>query len=419
MAIFSSLAGFIKRHKRKILWASGLSVSAYLLVNHFIIKRIRDFQNSLKQELFVKEQIRRRFIQTQNDCYLTILALLPVLTHPITSHLPIELITQALKMKKNTPAPEMSDSMLTTDNLLLHSNPALELSTESIYLNKSKVELWNDLKIKTLTRSLTLIYSISALLLITRLQLNILARRSYLELAIVMAGGKPPASELSEHEEYVIEQSYLSLSWWLLNKGWLRISDIIESLVTKHFKHINAKTELTVARFSEIVAAINADVLAGHHEELVNLVFPLHYDSLVESLMNTNPDTVHELDVKDSNFVKLVNETNLLVTNEYFARVFTTMVTTSAETLSQNLSLALDPENYLLNQNAQVVELSDRKFKLASMLAQLLIQCGVMCDNNNLAEYVESELLGNVYVNNLNELEDLDEFSASIYSNFE
>lgn len=386
----------------------------------------------MRQDLFIKEQIKRRFVQTQNDCYLTILALLPVLTQPITDHLPIENITQALKMKKTqqqqSSSKEISDSLLTADNLLLHSNPN-ENSTESIYLNKSKVELWNDLKIKTLTRTLTLIYSISALLLITRLQLNILARRSYLESAITMAGGKVNNSSANEASDYFTEQSYLSLSWWLLNKGWLRISEFIEAIILSKFQAINAKTEITIFKFNEILDEINQEILTNHQQELVNLIFPIHYDNLIDTLLNTNPELIDQLDVKDSNFIKLINETNLLVTNDFFVEIYSKMVLSSTDTLINNLFLSLDADTYLLynslhQESEKIVELNDlpssaKKFKLANLLAQLSIQCGVICDNNNLADYDNAELSGNVYINTINELEELDEFSASIYSNFE
>lgn len=452
MAIFSSLASFFRRHKRKIIISSSVTISIYFLVNQFIIKKFKKFQDSIRQELFIKEQIKRRFIQTQNDCYLTILALLPVLTQPITDHLPIETITQALKLKKTSSSsqqfihgqPEMSDSLLTANNLLLHSsnntnnnnnnNNSIDYTLDSIYINKSKVELWNDLKIKTLTRSLTLIYSMCSLLLITRLQLNILARRSYLELAILMAGGELNQSSIETlgSDDYFIEQSYLSLSWWLLNKGWLNFSNIIETIIINHFAKINAKTEISIIEFNQILNNINEEILLNFNNDILQLIFPINYDNLIESLLNTNPELIDELDVKDSNLIKLINETNLLITNNFFIEIFDKMITNSTDTLINNLYLSLDSENYLsftnLNNNNKsnnkIIELNDiqlnsKKFKLANILAQLSIQCNVICDNNNLADYENNELSGNIFINNLNNLDQLEEFSASIYSNFE
>ena len=85
---------------------------------------------------------------------------------PIIDSLPVELITQALRLKKNNSlqqATSGSNSELTADNLNLldnNNNPELKLS---IYMSKSKTELWNLLKIKTITRTLTLLYTVSGL----------------------------------------------------------------------------------------------------------------------------------------------------------------------------------------------------------------------------------------------------------------
>lgn len=274
MAIFSSLSGFFNRNKRRILITSAVSVSVYLLINEFVIKKFRNYQQSLRQELLFKQQIKQRFIQTQQDCYYTILALLPVLATPIIDALPVELITQALRLKKSggyKSSTTNENNELTTDNLNLLDNnndPELKLS---IYMNKSKIELWNLLKIKSITRILTLMYTMSGLLLITRLQLNILARRSYLESAIQMAGVKSINHEIDPHENYIIEQSYLSLSWWLLNKGWMNLNSIIEALVIAKFEKITPKSELSVESFEQslldIINEINTNNKVSNKSE--------------------------------------------------------------------------------------------------------------------------------------------------------
>lgn len=427
MAIISTISGFLRRHKKKLIFSAAVTASLYFAINQFVIKRFRNFQNALRQELFVKEQIKRRFIQTQEDCYLTVLALLPVLSHPIVSHLPIEVITQALKLKKGNSSTqsmsggkngnEISDSLLTTDNLTIHENSG-DSSELSHFLSLSKTELWKLLKIKTITRSLTLIYCVSSLLLLTKLQLNILARRSYLESAIVLAGGKVDNEETSE--DYFMEQSYLSLSWWLLNKGWLMLSDIIERVVEEKFLSVNARTEMSISQFDEIMTQVIQQVNGTYRNELLNSIFPINYDALIETIINTNPELVKELDIDNSTLAKLVNETNFLVNNDVFGEMLGELVFTGKATLIENLAMNLSPISGL-SQEMQVTELAyNKKFKLANLLAQLSVQCGVMCDNNNLVDDdIESELSGNVYIRNLNQLEVLEEFSASIYSSFE
>lgn len=404
MPVLLLIASFFRRHKRKLIITTSVSVSLYLLFHQFVIKRFRNFQNALKQELFVKEQIKRRFIQTQTDCYLTLLALLPVLTQPVMTYLPTETITQALKRKKNTNK-EMSDS-LTTENLMAHSDELpLGASDMSVFLAKSKLELWHDLKVKSISRMLALIYSSSGLLLLTRLQLNILARKAYLELAIAMAGGTVSPKRQDSYD-YFIEQSYLSLSWWLLNHGWLRIANGIESLVEAKFKDITPKTELTVATFTELLNEINVEALANTTSPIAHSLFPVEYDNLIETLMNTNPELVNELENKDLNLVKLINETNYIFANDFTLLVFSALVRNGIDTLGSNILLALDPD-----------ALTDRVHKLATFLAQLSVQSNVICDPQNHGE--ASDITGNIYINNLNDSEELDEFSASIYSNFE
>ncbi|MDC6271616.1 peroxisomal biogenesis factor 3 [Acetobacter pasteurianus] len=497
MAIFSSLAGFFNRNKRRIFITSAVTFSIYLLVNEFVIKKFRNYQNALRQELMFKQQIKQRFIQTQHDCYYTILALLPVLAHPIIEALPVELITQALRLKKGQQLqlqqhqqppqqqpPQQQSSIgnsnteLTVDNLNalennnsgssnnnnMDNNSTNPESRLSFYMNKSKLELWNLLKIKTITRSLTLIYSISGLLLITRLQLNILARRSYLESAILMAGVKSTSNhEMDPHENYIIEQSYLSLSWWLLNKGWQNISSLIEAIVVKNFEKITPKTELGIADFENILASIINEINTNNRELILTNLFPINYPDLLETVLNTNPDLIHHLDIPDSNLTKLINETNSIILDDnlYLLNLLNTLVTTNLQTLTTNLSInlgntsnslvmsgTLPEQQHQFSQSQQkITEIPNQSYKLATFLAQLSVQNGIMVNNNEITESeaedeevgeqneienilnslngfqsapaVANELGGNVYINTLNGVEQLEDFSASVYSNFE
>lgn len=442
MAIFSSLASFVRRHKKKLILTASVSISVYYLVNEFVIKKFRNFQNSLKQEILFKQQIRQRFIQTQQDCYYTILALLPVLSTPIIEYLPVELITQALRLKKqlgNNPIESNSNGNLTQDNLnLLDNDPKI-----NEYMALSKIELWNLLKIKTITRTITLMYSVSSLLLITRLQLNILARRSYLEAAIAMAGVTNVNPEIESQENYLIEQAYLSLSWWLLNKGWFNMANILEPLIEEKFSSIKPKQELTIDQFEDLLLSIFQKIDV---DLLICQIFPKNYQDLIESLLNTNPNLIDQLDDQSSNLMKLINETNnILSNNNYVIDLLKKLIDTSISTLSFNLSNSLNNTSTSLlmsmeleSQSQNPTSISNSKFKLATFLAQLSTQNNILIDNNNILANqdlqdddldgfinnfnnpeFENQLTGNIYINNINQVDELDDFSAGIYSNFE
>lgn len=102
----------------------------------------------------------------------------------------------------------------------------------------------------------------------------------------------------------------------------------------------------------------------------------------------------------------------------------TDLVTTNLSTLTANLV-----NNFVSNNNMDPIDLNQINVKLANLLAQLSIQCEIFSNNNasntqiidmnDSNEFNDPELSGNIFINNLNSLEALDDFSASIYSNIE
>lgn len=92
-----------------------------------------------------------------------------------------------------------------------------------------------------ITRAFTLLYTLSLLTLLTRIQLNLLGRRNYLA-SVVSLASPPPADSssrinLENNDDDNFEQAYgndfetnrryLSLSWWLLHRGCI---DMIEKV---------------------------------------------------------------------------------------------------------------------------------------------------------------------------------------------
>jgi len=271
-----------------------------------------------------------------------------------------------------------------------------------------------------------------------------------------MAGVKSINHEIDPHENYIIEQSYLSLSWWLLNKGWMNLNSIIEALVIAKFEKITPKSELSVESFEQSLLDIINEINTNNKEYILANLLPINYSDLLETLLNTNPDLVNQLDSADSNLIKLINETNSIMLNNdlYFFDLLNSLILTNLNTLTTNLSFSLSGGNLgnsLMSttgnlQESRVTELPNKSFKLASFLAQLSVQTNIMIDNDNIkneatlprydtdleeilnslnagedlsSNQPQQESGGNIYINNMNELEELDDFSAGIYSNFE
>merc|ERR1712000_198027 len=60
------------------------------------------------------------------------------------------------------------------------------------WAQEERKQLWNEVKITSVTRAFTLIYSLSLLIILTRIQLNLLGRLNYLSSVISLAQPVPP-----------------------------------------------------------------------------------------------------------------------------------------------------------------------------------------------------------------------------------
>jgi peroxin-3 len=95
-----------------------------------------------------------------------------------------------------------------------------------------------------LTRSFTLIYTLSLLTLLTRVQLNLLGRKNYLSSVLSLAerNDNDPIIRLESHDEehaggldIETNRQYLTFSWWLLHRGWRLLSARVEAATKQVF----------------------------------------------------------------------------------------------------------------------------------------------------------------------------------------
>ncbi|CAM9018907.1 unnamed protein product [Wickerhamomyces anomalus] len=375
--MFSSISSFFRRNRKRVFISSSVLALLYFGVGYLRQKFI-DYQLKLAEERFSREQIRRRFEQTQKDALYTIYALIPVLSAPIFESLPVEEITKSLQARRlekktgglsgssNLGASSIGDegSSTTTDQ------QPVDAQSPNTLDRKTKNELWSELKSQTLTRLLTLIYSNALLILFTRLQLNILARREYLEDALKVAATKHGFNDRidmvdntsTESTNYVNEQAYLSYSWWLLNRGWITIRERVKNAVDEVFEEINPRAELSLDDFR------NLDRLS-----------------------------------KDNSILRiLIDETKNYVNSSSSQIVLNSLINVGITTVLNNIALSLSAKDP--NQEPP----NEIKVKLAILLAN------VTRASNDFKNSTKSD-----YVNNMDKVPELDELSASVYSNFE
>lgn len=390
--MFVGIRQFIQRNRRRFLFSTGVIALVYFALG-YIQKKFQEYQLRLTEERFQREQIRRRFEQTQKDALYTIYSLCPALNGAVFDGLNVEEITQALQQRRlEKKTTESSGVGSTTSDLSSVTNDNAE---NSVVLDgrKSKNELWTELKIVSLTRLITLVYCDALLVLFTRLQLNVLARREYLEDALQLASKKhgiKKGIEMVDHADYVNEQAYLSFSWWLLNRGWIQIREKVKHAVEEVFEEITPRYELDVEEFSLLLQ--KTQLLIEKDFPLSELVLPPRNLENFVIQQTLDEETLSTLMKDPGNLRVLVDETAEYVSSSSSQIVLRSLVATAF--------------GMALHAVGEAGSRTGGRVKLAVVLAT----------TSKLAH--EFKQPGSEFVGAMDRVGELDELSASVYSNF-
>lgn len=128
-----------------------------------------------------------------------------------------------------------------------------------------------------ITRSFTLIYTLSLLTIFTRIQLNLLGRRNYLSSVISLAtpSADSPIS-LEDHDDDVTQtlgddfetnRRYLAFSWWLLHRGWQELMERVHPAVEEVFGPLNPREDISLSKLSELTLQIRKKVEGNTEDE--------------------------------------------------------------------------------------------------------------------------------------------------------
>ncbi|OIW33356.1 peroxin-3 [Coniochaeta ligniaria NRRL 30616] len=308
--MFAGTRRWLRRNRTPLAVGLGV-VGAGYVVTQYVLTKINDARERMSSDRIAKENLRRRFEQNQEDCTFTVLALLPTATTNILEAMNTEKITYDIQQMKSssttsksiqsigssTPPsisetqttdddgrsivslPSQADSAVHASQASLAPAPTLSTSTEAAAATagstdapqpsappkprRTKRQLWDDLTISSITRAYTLIYTLALLTMLTRIQLNLLGRRSYLSSVVSLATGSPQATinlenndddnpQPSYGSDFDINRKYLTFSWWLLNRGWAAVAQRVEASVRSVFGHLSPRDTLTLDTFSAL-----------------------------------------------------------------------------------------------------------------------------------------------------------------------
>ncbi|KAF2262049.1 Peroxin-3 [Lojkania enalia] len=455
--MIASTRRWFRRNRTNFAIGAGILGAGYL-AGQYVLGKLSEARQRMADERIAKENLRRRFEQNQEDCSFTVLAILPTATENILDAIPAEQVLEELQKQKaerlarsvgpseiaSSAPPSVADDdgkSLTSfqSESYVHASQIADGnggSTEEEVLStlqtspkpgKTKAQLWNEMKISSISRAFTLLYTLCLLTLLTRIQLNLLGRRNYL--ASVVSLASPPAEQskifLENHDDDNFEQAYgndfetnrryLSLSWWLLHRGCINLMHKVAAAVEEVFGTLNPREEITLEKLSELTLEVRKKVEGATEEERRTykwlpylLPSPDQEDYVLQESGMTNASS----SPASPSLRRLIDETSDLIDSPSFTHVLTLLLDSAFSHLIDvkiaQLSYKIPPTSA---SSARVQEIvgADAKAKVASSLAVFCRQAHSIGSGAN-----------NEYLNAIEQVRDLEAFAAVVYSsNFE
>ena len=280
-----------------------------------------------------------------------------------------------------------------------------------------------------ITRAFTLIYTLALLTLLTRVQLNLLGRRSYLSSVVSLATGGMDQTTISleNHDDDNPDQAYgndfdtnrryLTFSWWLLHRGWRQIMLKVDEAVRDVFGSMSPREDVSLQKFSELTLEVRKKVEGATEADRqahrwLEYLLPAKEDEafvLRESGMST--ESVTSQSPLDIPLRRLLDETSDLIDSPPFSHVLTLLLDAGFSTLvDQKISqqvYKIAPTSDSPDAPApRITEIIDPKpVKLPILLALLTRQA------HSIGNGVPNE-----YLQSMEQVRDLEAFAAVVYS---
>ncbi|GJC80643.1 peroxisomal biogenesis factor 3 [Colletotrichum liriopes] len=461
---------WFRRNRTPLAIGVGV-VGAGYVVTQYVLGKINDARERMGSDRIAKENLRRRFEQNQEDCTFTVLALLPSATTNILEAMNTEKITyeiqkmkgqtKSLKAGESVSPPSIADTTMTEDDgrSMVSSSVQSESGVHASMVTvpsatsapaggaeggasqdggaaaaaaaqknkKSKRQLWDDLTISSITRAFTLLYTLALLTMLTRVQLNLLGRRSYLSSVISLATGTAQATISLENNDddgldqpygndFETNRRYLTFSWWLLNEGWKELGQRVEAAVRQVFGHLSPRDLLSFEQFSELTLAVRKIVEGATPEErraakwLPYLLPPRDREDhvlresgiLEESIVVLSESTTSQSPSSSPAVRRLLDETSDLIESPSFTHVLTLILDAGFSLLVDKklASAAFDKPDL-----AQSEPRTSQVVLLPKILSVLTRQAHVIGNG-----------MPNEYLQEMEQVADLEGFAAVVYS---
>ncbi|KAL4909458.1 hypothetical protein BDW74DRAFT_165901 [Aspergillus multicolor] len=449
--MISASRRWFRRNRKTLAIGTGVIGVGYL-AGQYVLGKISEARERMSSDRIARENLRRRFEQNQTDCTYTVLALLPTAAENILDALPVEELTKELQKKRaerlarlnagegtatGSDMSSVAPSLLGDDRKSVSSESFLRTSQlgESIVEGdapqpkRNKTQLWNEVKITSITRAFTLIYTLSLLTIFTRVQLNLLGRRNYLSSVISLATPAESSTiRLEDHDDdltqtlgndFETNRRYLAFSWWLLHRGWKQLVEEVQAAVVEAFGPLNPRDDITFDKLSELTLQVRKKIEGATEEErkhrkwLPYLLPPREEEDQLLDVSGVLGATEPTAPQTAATLRHLLDETADLIDSPTFTRVQMLLNNECFETLIQQCKMdafksagpVTAPQSF--TSVATVVpirENSELKTKLANVLAVLARQAHAIGNGTSPP---------NIYVNAMDQgVRELEAFAA-------
>ncbi|XP_060609473.2 peroxisomal biogenesis factor 3 [Anolis sagrei] len=362
-----SVWGFLRRHKKKCIFLGAFLGGVYVL-GKYGQKKMKEIQEREAAEYIAQARRQYHFESNQRTCNITVLSMLPTLRDALMYQLNSESLTSLLK---NKPA--------------------------------NKLEIWEDLKIISFTRSIVAVYSTCMLVVLLRVQLNIIGGYIYLDNAAVC---KNDTTLLAPPD---VQQQYLSSIQHLLGDGLIELITVVKKAVQKVFTSVSLKHALSLLDLDEKLREIRRAVEqpednltseeTGSHSLLCHYMMPDEENPLASQATG--------LTEKDITTIKLLNETRDMLESPDFNRVLTSCLNRGFSRLLDNVAEFFKPTEQDICHSASMNSLSSVSLPLAKIIPIINGQIHSICSETP-SHFVQDLLM----------MEQVKNFAANVYEAF-
>lgn len=285
--MFSSVWNFVKRHRRKFVFAGVVVGGAYVALQYGR-KKFKEMQDQEAADCLAFARKQHHFDSNQRTCNMTVLSMLPSLREALMQAIDTESLTAQLKSKPS-----------------------------------NKVDIWEELKILSFTRTICAVYSIGMLVVVLRVQLNIIGGYIYVD--------KLTADDTDTKNKILatpqVQTKYLEGINYLLGQGLVGLITVVREAVTKSLEGKSLKEQVSLTDMQNIFTQVRQQVeyrqTSGYHDAPISSLCKYMLPEDVQPLGATSM-TNEEIVV-----ARLMRETRDLLESSDFQSVLTTCLDTA------------------------------------------------------------------------------------------